>query len=149
MRLTAFTDYSLRVLIYVATQPEARSTIADIARAYRISENHLVKVVHRLGREGLLLNTRGRGGGLGLGRPAREINVGEVVRLVEGGGLPVECESDDGRANCVIAPACRLAGVLDEAMCAFHAVLDRYTLEDLCRNPAQLREVLHPLRRVG
>lgn len=147
MHLTAFTDYCLRVLIFVATQPGERSTIADIARAYGISENHLVKVVHRLGREGLLLNTRGRGGGLGLGRPAREINVGEVVRLMEGAGLPVECESEDGRRSCVIAPVCRLAGVLDEAMRAFHAVLDRYTLEDLVRNPEQVRAILHPMRR--
>lgn len=141
MKLTTFTDYSLRVLIFVATAPEGRATIGEVAKAFEISENHLVKVVHLLGREGLLLNRRGRGGGLALGRPAREINVGAVVRLTEGGDTPAECFLDSGR--CAIAPACRLAGVLGDALAAFYRVLDAHTLADLVENRRQLASILH------
>ena len=139
MRLNVFTDYCLRVLMFVATRPQGRSTIADIAKAYAISEHHVVKVVHRLGQEGLLLTTRGRGGGLALARPAREIGLGEVVRRVEGEGPVVDCTA------CAIAPACRLAAALAEATRAFHGALDRHTLEDLTRNREALSSVLHPL----
>ena len=144
MKLTTFTDYSLRVLIHVAAAPEGRATIAEIARAFDISENHLVKVVHLLGREGFLLNTRGRGGGLALARPAKEINVGAIVRLAEGGDFPAECFREDNK--CTIAPVCKLAGVLDEALKAFYAVLDRYTLADLVHNKARIASILrlHP-----
>jgi Rrf2 family transcriptional regulator, nitric oxide-sensitive transcriptional repressor len=144
LKLTTFTDYSLRVLIYVAAAPEGRATIAEIARAFDISENHLVKVVHLLGREGVLLNTRGRGGGLALARPAQEINVGTVVRLAEGGDFPAECFTEDN--HCSIAPVCRLAGVLDEALKAFYGVLERYTLADLVHNRGRIASILrmHP-----
>lgn len=147
MKLTTFTDYSLRVLIYVAAAPEGRATIAEIARAFGISENHLVKVVHLLGREGILVNTRGRGGGLALARPPEEINVGEVVRLAEGEDLPAECFREDGR--CTIAAACRLAGVLDEALKAFYAVLDRHTLADLVHNRKRLVSLLRLFPRTA
>jgi Rrf2 family nitric oxide-sensitive transcriptional repressor len=144
MRLTTFTDYSLRVLIYLAAAPTGRATIAEIARAFDVSENHLVKVVHLLGREGILLNTRGRGGGLALAVPAREIGVGRVVRLTEGADHPAECFTSDNR--CAIAPACRLAGVLAEALQAFYAVLDRHTLADLVHNRKEILSILrlHP-----
>jgi len=147
MRLTAFTDYSLRVLIHVATAPEGRATISEVSRAFRISEHHLVKVVHLLGREGFLLNTRGRGGGLALARCAADINVGALVRTTEGGDAPAECFREDG--TCVIAPACRLAGVLQEALDAFYAVLDRYTLADLIANRHRLAAILHFLPRAA
>jgi Rrf2 family nitric oxide-sensitive transcriptional repressor len=140
MKLTTFTDYSLRVLIYLAAVPERRATIAEIAQAFDISENHLVKVAHLLGREGILLNTRGRGGGLALARAPKEINVGAVVRLAEGRAMPAECFGDDN--HCAIAPVCRLADVLDEAVKAFHAVLDRYTLADLVLNRGRIVSVL-------
>jgi Rrf2 family nitric oxide-sensitive transcriptional repressor len=145
LRLTTFTDYSLRVLIHVATAPEGRTTIAQIAQAYAISEHHLVKIVHLLGRHGLLLNTRGRGGGLALGRPADQINVGTVVRLTEGGEGPAECFEEG--SSCAIAPVCRLAGVLADAMAAFYAVLDRHTLTDLVENRARLASIIHVHRR--
>ena len=141
MKLTTFTDYSLRTLMFVATAPEGRGTIAQVAKAFDISENHLVKVVHLLGREGLLLNTRGRGGGLALARPAREINVGAVVRLTEGGDYPAECFHDAG--SCAIAPVCRLAGVLEEALAAFYRVLDGQTLADLVENRRKLAAIMH------
>ena len=140
MKLTTFTDYSLRVLIYVAAAPARRVTINEIAQAFDISENHLVKVVHLLGREGILLNTRGRGGGLALARPASEIKVGAVVRLAEGGDYLAECFREDSR--CSIAPVCRLAGVLEEALQAFYAVLDRHTLADLVHNRARIASIL-------
>ena len=144
MRLTTFTDYSLRVLIYVAAAPGGRGTIAAIAKAFGISENHLVKVVHLLGREKILVNTRGRGGGLALARPAKEINVGAVVRLAEGGDYPAECFKEIH--DCSLAPVCRLAGVLDDALRAFYGVLDRYSIDDLVHDRQRVASVLrlHP-----
>ena len=91
MKLTTFTDYSLRVLIYVAAAPAGRATIGEIARAFDISENHLMKVVHLLGRSGLLTNVRGKGGGLELARAPELINIGKVVRMTEGRPIPAEC----------------------------------------------------------
>ncbi len=143
MRLTSFTDYSLRVLIYVAVQPHGRATIAEVARTYNISENHLTKVVHFLGKAGFLTNVRGRGGGLELARPATAINVGDVVRHAEGAAVPAAC-FEPGSPLCAISDVCRLRGVLDEAVRAFYAVLDRYTLADLMGNHASLSRVLFP-----
>ena len=143
MRLTTFTDYALRVLLHVATAPEGRSTIAQIARTYGISEHHLVKVVHLLGKEGLLLNMRGRGGGLRLAKPAHAIGVGDVVRATEEPSALAECFQPDGQ--CVIAGRCRLARVLAEAHAGFYEVLDRYTVQDLAANP-RTKAILHPQR---
>jgi Rrf2 family nitric oxide-sensitive transcriptional repressor len=142
MKLTTFTDYSLRVLIHVGSAPEGRATIAGIARAFDVSENHLVKVVHLLGREGFLLNTRGRGGGMQLARPATEINVAQVIHATEGGDQPAECFRGEGN-RCVIAPVCRLSGILAEAMEAFYDVLEKYTLADLVANRGELEAILH------
>ena len=146
MRLTTFTDYALRVLLFVATAPEGRARIADIARTYRISEHHLVKVVHYLGKEGLLSNSRGRGGGLRLARPAGEINVGHVVRVAERPTALVECFSPDG--DCAITNACRLAVALQKAHDSFYEVLDGYTLEDLLRRPQRMTRILHPTHSI-
>ncbi len=142
MRLTSFTDYSLRVLMYLAADPDRRATIAEIAAAFGISEHHLVKVVHFLGREGWLANVRGRGGGIALARAPDRIRLGAVVRAAEGPDVPAECFDADRNA-CRIARPCRLRGVLEEAVTAFHEVLDRYTLADLARNGAALGRVLH------
>lgn len=146
MRLTSYTDYCLRVLIYVAAQPEGRATIAEIARSYAISENHLVKVVHFLGKEGFLLNARGRGGGLRLARAAEDINVGDVVRRAEGPPVMAAC-FDPAARPCSIYPACRLRDALADAAAAFHAVLDRYTLKDLLGSREQLQHVRVLLQR--
>lgn len=141
MRLTTFTDYSLRVLLYVATAPEGRANIAEIARKYGVSEHHIVKVVHLLGKQGLLLNTRGRGGGLRLARAPAMIGIGEVVRITEEPSVLVECFSPAGK--CVISDSCRLAGILQEAHEAFYEVLDSFTLAHLLERPQRISHVLH------
>lgn len=146
MRLTAFTDYSLRVLIHLAIEPGRRVTIREVAEAYGISENHLMKVVHFLGRHGWLANVRGRGGGLGLAMPPTSIVIGAVVRAAEGGAMPAEC-FDRERNTCAITRQCDLKHVLAEAVAAFHAVLDRYTLADLVREPLGLQRVLFGVQR--
>jgi Rrf2 family nitric oxide-sensitive transcriptional repressor len=141
MRLTAFTDYSLRVLIYLAADRTRRATISQIAEAFGVSEHHLVKVVHFLGKQGWIETVRGKGGGILLAMPAEQVNVGRVVRDTEGAAVPAECFSADG-GHCVITDACRLQGVLGEAVKAFYAVLDGYTLADIARDRLSLAKVL-------
>jgi Rrf2 family nitric oxide-sensitive transcriptional repressor len=140
MKLTEFTDYSLRVLMYLAATPTRRATIAEIAEAFDISQHHLTKVVHFLGKTGWVETLRGKGGGLMLAKAPVEIKVGEVVREAEGAPRPAECFSEDGA--CAIARDCRLKGVLGEAVDAFYDVLDRYTLADITRNRQALARVL-------
>ena len=137
MRLTSFTDYSLRALMFLATRPEHRATIAEIAAAFDISENHLMKVVHFLGREKLLTTSRGKYGGIALSQAPSAINLGRVVRITETSTLPAEC-FDRKNNRCVITPVCQLKGVLMEAVKAFNATLDRYTLADLLHPKAKL-----------
>lgn len=151
MRLTAFTDYSLRVLIYLAAQPGGRrATIAEIARAFAVSENHLTKVVHLLGKAGLLSNLRGRGGGLVLARPAAAIDLAEVVRAAEGPPKLAEC-FDEASNECVITRGCRLREILGEAAGAFESVLTRYTIADLVagRRTQQTIRLIAPGRAAG
>lgn len=136
MQLTYYTDYSLRVLMYLAIQPGRIANIAEIAERYGISRNHLVKVVHNLVRGGFIRSYRGKGGGIELARPPERINVGDVVRYTEGPLKPVEC-FDAERNRCVIARVCGLADVIEEACDAFFATLDRYTLADLVRRRAE------------
>ncbi len=141
MKLTTFTDYSLRVLIYLAIEPARRATIAEIATSFGISENHLVKVVHFLGKSGWLHNVRGKGGGMQLAREPERINVADVVRDAEGESKVVECFGED-RDCCAIGRGCKLRSVLAEAVSAFYAVLARYTLADVVRNRDQLASIL-------
>ncbi len=141
MKLTAFTDYSLRVLIYLAAQPRRRATIADIASAFEVSENHLTKVVHFLGKAGWLATLRGKGGGLELAMPPELIGIGKVIRETEGAVVPAECFAHNA-GNCAIGDICGLRGVLNDAVDAFYGVLDRYTLADLVRNRQSLARVL-------
>ena len=141
MKLTTFTDYSLRTLIYLAAQPDRRATIAEIAAAFDISENHLTKVVHFLGKCGWLTNVRGKGGGLSLAMDADAICVGDVVRHTEGAALPAECFAEEG-GHCAITSVCRLRKVLGDAVEAFYAVLDCYTLADVARNQRALAGIL-------
>jgi Rrf2 family nitric oxide-sensitive transcriptional repressor len=137
MRITAFTDYSLRTLMFVAQAPEGHTTVADAARGLAVSENHLVKVVHALGALGMLRNLRGRGGGISLAASPASINVGRVVRLSETLNI---AECFDAESNtCALAGRCRLEGVFHEALDAFLEVLDRYTLEDLMKSKIPLQ----------
>ena len=142
MRLTNFTDYSLRVLIYLGTRRgEARlATIGDVAAAYRISRNHLTKIVHHLAREGYIETMRGKGGGMRLARAPEEISVGTVVRGTEEDFALVECFRD-GNRDCPIIPACVLPPVLGHALQAFFRELDGRTLADLLQPRAKLVKI--------
>lgn len=141
MRLTVYTDYSLRLLIYAALKPDGLVNISDVASAYGISRNHLTKVVHQLGIAGFLETVRGKGGGLRLARPSAAIRVGDVVRCTEPDMALTPCfQTMD--AHCPIVPACLLRTALQEARDAFLGVLDRYTLADLAVGGPRLRSLL-------
>lgn len=135
MRLTNFSDYALRVLMYAAAAGDRLVTIDETSRYYGISRAHLMKVVNTLTRAGYLRAVRGRAGGLTLGRTAGEIGVGDVIRLTEPDFALVECFTPGNR--CAITRCCRLRGALHEALEAFVASLDRYTLADLVKNPEE------------
>ena len=143
MRLTSYTDYSLRVLMYLALNPDRRPTIAEIAARYGISRAHLMKVAHQLGVAGYVETVRGKGGGLRLARPMTEITVGEVVRRTEPDMALVAC-FDPAAAPCVIAPACYLKGKLNQARAAFMQVLDTCTLAEVMGNRDALAALLAP-----
>lgn len=130
MQLTQFTDYSLRLLIYLARLPEpGMATIAEVAEFHQISRNHLIKVAATLASEGYIVSTRGKGGGIGLAKQPQAIGLGDLVRKTELNMNLVEC-FDMSSNQCRLIPGCVLKGVLHEAQSAFMAVLDRYTLAD-------------------
>lgn len=141
MRLTVYTDYSLRLLIYLALKPEALATIEEVARDYRISRNHLMKVAHQLGVMGFVGTVRGKGGGLRLARDPATIGLGEVVRRTEPDMALVPCLAPI-EANCLIEPSCVLRHAIEAARSAFLEILDRYTLADLVRPRASLASLL-------
>ncbi len=140
MRLTSYTDYTLRTLMYLAVNGDRHATIAEIARTYRISEAHLMKIVHQLGIAGDIETMRGRNGGIRLGKPAASINIGTIVRRTEVDMELVECF--DGAGTCAVGEACVLRSALHEALAAFLAVLDRYTLADLTAPRGRLAALL-------
>ncbi|WP_226656752.1 Rrf2 family transcriptional regulator [Pseudalkalibacillus hwajinpoensis] len=141
MRLTNYTDYSLRMLIYLGSMKKNNlASIQEIADAYQISKNHLMKVAHELGKKGYIETIRGRNGGLRLALLPNEINVGEVVRSTEEDFNLVECFDKENNA-CVISPACRLKHVLHTALSAYFEVLDQYQLADLIVNDETLRQL--------
>lgn len=141
MRLTVFSDYTLRVLMYLALERTRLATIPEIAAAYGISENHLMKVVHQLARAGAIESVRGKGGGIRLARAPEEIRLGEIVRASEGDAPIVECLSREPRA-CRITSSCRLKGILVNAFDALYDALDQHTLADLVERPRALRHEL-------
>ena len=133
MRLTAFSDYALRVLMYAAARDGRLITIDETAGVYGISRAHLMKVVNQLTRAGFLKAVRGRSGGVALARTPVMIRLGDVLRATEPDFALVECFSSGNQ--CLISPRCRLRGALNEALAAFIGTLDRYTLADLLLNP--------------
>lgn len=141
MRLTMHTDYALRLLMLLAAKQGEPATIQEAADRYNISRNHLMKVAHRLGQAGFIHTLRGRRGGLLLAYSPEEINLGEVVRFTEEDLNLVEC-FDPANQSCAILPACRLRGLLQQALAAFLGELDRYTLADITAQPEPLCELL-------
>jgi Rrf2 family transcriptional regulator, nitric oxide-sensitive transcriptional repressor len=133
MRLTNFSDYALRVLLFAAARPDQLITIEETAKVYGISKAHLMKVVNQLTRSGYLKAVRGRSGGLALAMRPNRIRLGDVVRETEPDFAMVECFGSDN--HCRITPRCKLRGVLREALGAFMATLDGYTLADLVLRP--------------
>jgi Rrf2 family nitric oxide-sensitive transcriptional repressor len=131
--LAIFSDYSLRVLMYLGVQDDRLVTIAEIAAVHDISKAHLMKVVHKLGVNGYVETVRGKGGGMRLARPPREIVVGDVIRQAEGDFALAECFA--GHSSCRIQGGCGLPSILNEALSAMFLVLDGYTLADLLRTP--------------
>ena len=144
MRLTLHTDYALRTLVYLGVHNDRLTSIREVAGVYGISENHLVKIIHRLGQAGFIETIRGRNGGLRLGKPAASILIGDVVRHTEEDMALVSCMLPGGHAKadakpCLLADCCQLRGVLGEALDSFIAVLDRYTLADVITDRERLR----------
>ncbi|MBT2289342.1 Rrf2 family transcriptional regulator [Paenibacillus albidus] len=144
MRLTMYTDFSLRILLYLGTKEQSElSTIQEIAEVYHISKNHLMKVSHELGKAGYIETVRGRGGGIRLASAPEAINIGEVIRRMEDDFHLVECFNPAGN-SCPIAPVCGLKGVLSRALQAYLQVLGEYTLQDLLANKHELQGLLQP-----
>lgn len=137
MQLTTYTEYALRVLIYLAVHDDRLSTINEITQAYGISKNHLVKVVHHLSQRGWVITTQGRGGGIRLANSPEAICLGAVVRDTEPQFHMAEC-FDAATNQCPITPACGLAGVLHQAQDAFLSVLDQASLADVMQQKATL-----------
>jgi len=135
VRLTRYTDYSLRVLIHLALNDERLCSIAEIARTYDLSHNHLMKVVNGLAHDGFIETVRGRAGGMRLARAADRITVGEVVRRTEEGFQLADC------SGCALAPACGLTGVLAEAVRAMLAVFDAHTIASLLTDRETMRRL--------
>lgn len=137
MQLTLYTDYSLRVLVYLSVNPDKIATITEISDYYEISRNHLVKIVHNLAQLGYIQSFRGKGGGLKLALAPQDIGIGEVVRKVEPNFNIVECFGNSEQP-CKILPLCALKKALHQAAQTFLQVLDRYTLADaISPSPAQ------------
>ncbi|MES2742029.1 MAG: Rrf2 family transcriptional regulator [Pseudomonadota bacterium] len=130
MRLTSFTDYTLRTLMHLGANRARLVTIQDIADAHAISKNHLMKVVHQLGLSGVVETVRGRNGGLRLKLEPREINIGAIVRATETDFYMAEC-FDPAHNHCPFLPHCRLKHALSAATRAYLAVLDQQTLESI------------------
>ena len=141
MRLTVYTDYALRMLMYLALKDDGLATIDEIAKSYGISKNHLMKVAHQLGVAGYLDTVRGRRGGLRLAKPPKSIGLGEVVRHTEADMAIVMC-FEPINADCAILPCCVLRKALERARSAFIDVLNEYSLSDLVKPRTQLRELL-------
>ncbi|MBV6431836.1 MAG: HTH-type transcriptional repressor NsrR [Bryobacteraceae bacterium] len=142
MKLTAYTDYSLRVLMYLGLRGERLTTISELSGTYGLSANHLMKIIHNLGKLGYIETVRGRGGGMKLAGAPEEINLGQVIRQMEPDFAVAECLDPDHPSACIIMPACRLQLILGKAVEAFLDVLDNHTLADLLQSRTRLKSLL-------
>jgi len=142
MHITRYTDYSLRILLYLAVKGEQLSTITEISASYGLSKNHLMKIVQHLSAKGYLLAIRGKFGGIRLDKPLSEINIGALVRDFEEHNNLVECFSD--KNHCIITPSCGLKKMFSQAQKSFLTTLDNYTLSDLLSDnkKSELAEIL-------
>ena len=141
MRLTVYTDFALRLMMYLSVEDTRHPPIQEIAKAYGISHNHLVKITQQLRELGWIETIQGRGGGLRLRVPPEEIGLGDVVRATEDDFRLTEC-FDPASSQCVLTEACQLSVVLHQALAAYFAVLDEHTVADLRRRRATLRGLL-------
>jgi Rrf2 family transcriptional regulator, nitric oxide-sensitive transcriptional repressor len=145
MRLTDYTDYALRVLLYLSVRPSGLSTIQEISDAYGISKNHLMKVVQQLGELGWVETVRGRNGGLRLAARSHDLTIGDIVRKTENDFAIVGCFTNrdvTAQQHCVIQPQCRLRGVLAAARDAFLAELDKHTIREVAQPASELATLL-------
>lgn len=145
MKLTAYSNYALRSLQLAALRAPGLARVDDVVRVHGLARPHIVKIVHELGRAGLLVTRRGRGGGFRLGRPADAITVGEVLRLTEGKMTLVECFNPTTN-TCPLIGVCRLSRALGEATAAFLSVLDRLSIADIAANRGELLQRIAPLQ---
>ncbi len=138
MHLTRQTDYALRLMIYLAVAEQPLATISEVSGSFRMSRNHLMKIVHHLAQLGYLQTLRGKGGGIRLARRAQDIRIGDVVRDLEPAIPLIDCRNPP----CPIAGSCRLVAMLERARSAFFETLGQYTLADVVAEPAPLRTML-------
>ncbi|QFU25050.1 Rrf2 family transcriptional regulator [Shewanella eurypsychrophilus] len=143
MQLTRYTDFGIRTLMYLAIQPERETLfrISEITEVFELSPNHVSKIVHHLGKLGYLETIRGKCGGFRLGKSPQEINIGQLVRALENSLAPIDCS----KPYCRLTPSCQLKGVLAEAVTAYLAVLDQYSLADIASNRESLLKLLPEL----
>ena len=139
MQLNKFTDYALRILLYISPPRDLPYTIAEIAQDLHVSQNHLVKIVHFMGKQEWLITTRGKGGGLRLNPDARDLKLGQIVRILQRETQIVECNTPP----CVLRSNCGLKGILDQALDQFYHSLDQYTLSDVLGTEPQNKFTTH------
>ena len=147
MQLTQYTDYSLRVLIYLAKKPDGLATVSEIAEYHGISRNHLVKVIHNLATKGFITTTRGRNGGMVLSRPASKVTLGDVVRATEPNFNIAECFNAANNC-CVITTTCGLKSIFREAQMGFIRAMDKYTLADAVARDKPLEKPMRITKNV-
>lgn len=146
MQLNKFTDYALRILIYIAQPRDMPYTITEIAQDLHVSKNHLVKIVHFMGKQNWLITTRGKGGGIALNPEALEMPLGQIVRILQGENQIVECNTPP----CVLRPQCGLKGILDLALEQFYLSLDQYTLAQVLNSsPAAKYTTQSPIQLIN
>ncbi|CAB1218614.1 RrF2 family transcriptional regulator [Acinetobacter bouvetii] len=146
MQLNKFTDYALRILMYIAQPRDMPYTIAEIAQDLHVSQNHLVKIVHFMGKQDWLITTRGKGGGIRLNPQALELNLGQIVRILQGENQIVECNTPP----CVLRSKCGLKGILDQALEQFYLSLDQYSLGQVLNNaPAAKYTTQSPIQMIN